>query len=204
MSAYHNASAGCFEGSGLIILADGVTTKRICELLPGDMVQCNICDDEKVTVPPCARVECVVRTRCSLSNSAEFVELQNGLLLTPYHPVWHEDRWQFPIDVIGRSKVLSADYVYNFVLGSSSDGHAPGQRAQAVVVNGVKCITLAHGIKNDPVAAHDFYGTDSVLKALQQYEGFQDGLVEMDERQVQRSDDSGLVCGFGSQAAASE
>jgi hypothetical protein len=29
-----------------------------------------------------------------------------------------------------------------------------------MLVNGVACITLAHGIEGDAVASHAFYGTD--------------------------------------------
>jgi hypothetical protein len=231
MSAYHNASAGCFEGSGRVTLADG-TTKLIRDILPGDRVQCDITTQQQDTMdmmvvghtsstaPPLitAVVECVVQTKCSHSQSAEFVQMPNGPLLTPWHPVWCDGRWQFPMDVTGTSKVLKAEFVYNFVLGATSRTDrsfisssrseeseateaAAGRRGQSMVVEGMKCITLAHGIEDDPVATHEFYGTESVLGALQQYPGYAEegggGVVVMDERQVQRNADTGLVCGFG-------
>lgn len=198
MSAFHNASAGCFAGCGLVSMADG-TTKLVRDVLPGDQV---LCDQ---TTPYSAVVECVVRTKCTATQSAEFVELSNQLLLTPWHPVWHDEKWQFPMDITGSSKDLKADFVYNFVLGRSVKSETQNrndeeqQRGQSLVVNGLKCITLAHGIDNDPVATHEFYGTARVLCALQQYEGYEKGIVEMDENQVQRNETTGLVCGFASQ-----
>lgn len=205
MSTFHNAAAGCFEGSGRVTLADG-TTKLVRDILCGDRVQCGGHSAASAAITT-AKVECVIRTKCSLSNTAELVEMPNGgPLLTPWHPVWHEGAWQFPIEVTGNcSKVLPADYVYNFVLGNTENiltegenDEGRGLRGQSVLVEGVPCITLAHGIEQNTVATHAFYGTEEVLVALQQYhaEGYKAGLVEMEEQHVLRSEESGLVCGF--------
>ena len=212
MSVYHNASAGCFAGCGQVAMKDG-SLKLVSDIQPGDHITCDLASPEQKEAST-AIVECVVRTKCTASQAAEFVEVANGLLLTPWHPVWHEDKWQFPMDISGGDvKVLSAEYVYNFVLGvrdaqeseeSSSYKAQCASRGQSMVVNGVKCITLAHGIDNDPVASHDFYGTENVLNALQQYQGYGDGLVVMDESHVQRNNATGLVCGFTSQQHEAE
>ena len=189
MSTFHNAAAGCFEGSGQVALANG-KTKLIRDVSKGDRV---LCENGTTT----AEIECVVRTECSLSLAAELVELPNGLLLTPWHPVMVDGKWQFPMDIVGKSQMLKVDCVFNFVLGkeSGSTDEAPA-RGKSLMVNGIKCITLAHGIENDLVATHDFYGTDKVLRALQKYDGYDEGLVKMDECDVQRHDDTGLVCDF--------
>jgi len=214
MSVYHNAAAGCFAGCGQVTMMDG-SFKLVSEILPGDHITCDLAspDQKEATT---AIVECVVRTRCTASQTAEFVEVSNGLLLTPWHPVWYDDKWQFPMDISGGVfKVLSAEYVYNFILGAcdtqaSEDGASTSNktqstgRGQSMVVNGIKCITLAHGIDNDPVASHSFYGTDDVLNALKQYPGYREGLVVMDESHVQRNNETGLVCGYAAQQCESE
>ena len=44
-------------------------------------------------------------------------------------------------------------YIYNFVLDNGTH----------VIINGIKAITLAHGIVDDIVAKHDYYGTEKVV-----------------------------------------
>ena len=216
MSAYHNASAGCFAGSGRVTMADGVSTKLVCDLRRGDLVQTTCGDGSGSTHS--VTVDCVVRTQCSLTSSAELVMMPNGLLLTPWHPLWHEGSWKFPMDIVGSSQEIATDYVYNFVLGlvldkgaeaqqaRSEGGEGEGQRGQSIMVDGVQCITLAHGIEKDAVATHAFYGTGQVLQSLQQYDqaGYAEGLVVMTDSHVQRSKDSGLVCGFAQQQREEE
>jgi hypothetical protein len=196
MRVYHNASAGCFEESGVVTLSNG-KTKLIRDITAGDIV---VCDNKSEAAVVTAAVECVIRTECTKTNTADFVELENGLILTPWHPVYMNGQWQFPMNIAGDFKVMKAKYVYNFVLGAHScnqDIDLSGARGQSMIVNGIKCITLAHDIVDDEVASHDFYGTDAVLKSLQQYEGYKQGLVEMRECDIQRDSDTGLVCGFG-------
>jgi hypothetical protein len=41
-------------------------------------------------------------------------------------------------------------------------------RDHFVVIDGIQVITLGHGIQNDPVASHDYFGTDKVLDDLAQ------------------------------------
>jgi hypothetical protein len=144
-------------------------------------------------------------------------------------------RWQFPVEAVGKTSVYEADYVYNLVLGpiitsttssttdttsssiasSSTSTDKTGQelrqesmRGVSVVVSGVECITLAHGITDDPVAAHAFFGTDKVLHSLLSLDssldsvngsgyGYNEGLVTIDGvSEICRDAKTGLVCGY--------
>ena len=64
-------------------------------------------------------------------------------------------------------------------------------------INGWQCITLVHGIVDDPVATHPFYGTTAVVADLMTMDGYDDGLVDLQGGQcVQRDIATGLVCGL--------
>mmetsp|Transcript_6078 Transcript_6078/g.6335 ORF Transcript_6078/g.6335 Transcript_6078/m.6335 type:complete len:818 (+) Transcript_6078:73-2526(+) len=39
-------------------------------------------------------------------------------------------------------------------------------RGQSMLINDIECITLAHGIKNDKVATHSFYGSEEVVNSM--------------------------------------
>ena len=59
------------------------------------------------------------------------VELPSGVRLTPYHPVWVDDAWQFPADLAEVAEVECPE-VYSFVLSG----------APALMVDSVPCIAL--------------------------------------------------------------
>jgi hypothetical protein len=102
-------------------------------------------------------------------------------LVTPWHPVHFAGEWRFPCS-IRRPSPFHVDFVYNVVL---STGHV-------IVINGLRFITLSHGIDSHPVLAHAFFGTQAVVRAMIQRDNGQ-GLVTV--RGVVR-DETGLVCGF--------
>lgn len=49
--------------------------------------------------------------------------------------------------------------------------------SSSITVNGIKCVTLAHGIKGSEVLSHPFYGTVEVINALKKCQGWKAGLV---------------------------
>ena len=57
------------------------------------------------------------------------------------------------------------------------------------------CITFAHGIEQDPVATHPFYGTAAVVEELKTMDGFDDGCVVVSNG-VLVDAETNLVCGF--------
>ena len=63
--------------------------------------------------------------------------------------------WKHPKDV-GKESNIPCKTVYNFVL----------MNRRAIIVDGYECVTLGHGITNDPVATHSFFGTDEVIRCL--------------------------------------
>lgn len=199
MRAFYNAAAGCLDGDCSVSLSNG-DTKKVRELQRGDQVACNLVSTSLQGDKLSAAVECVVKMKCG--GSVDLVETREGLRITPWHPIFIGGKWQFPADLSG-AKLTSheTDAVFNFVLGPvMSDGKIVskgGQRGVSLVVSGVECIALAHGITGDAVAEHSFYGTDAVVKSLKSlgksaYEVH--GCVEIEQANVVRDNATGLVC----------
>ena len=109
----------------------------------------------------------VVMTECA-GGRAQLARL-NGLEITEWHPIREASsgRWRFP-NMLGTQVVKATPYVYNFVL-------APGH--PTVVVDGVPCAALGHGITDDPVASHPYWGTDAVIADLMSKPGWEEGRV---------------------------
>jgi len=161
MHHYMDDSGPCAHVNALVHLADG-QRKRAGDVKRGDLVL--------TAAGTASRVQCVLRT-VSPSATFDLVTLPTGLKLTPYHPVHVDGAWQFPIDVAGRvfTKNEPCDAVVSFLLED---------RAPAMLVDNTAFITLAHGL-TEPVAEHEFFGTERIVDNLKQLRGFADGLVEL-------------------------
>jgi len=93
-----------------------------------------------------------------------------GLKLTKKHPVCFNNQWQAPIDIANKDSNIanicdsSSEFVYNLVL----------EHSHVVLVNGMRCVTLGHGIKE---AYHPFYGTLEVINVVKSVPGYEKGFV---------------------------
>lgn len=162
MNAYYNCGGGCFTGDSLILCPNG-TTKRVDKLKAGDQVSLHA--NAKTTKSlKTATVRWVVET-ISDEAGTRLVTLPNGPRITPWHPVLWNGEWTFPahIDVNGSGTLEHAPAsqvpsVFNLVLDGAA-GHSP-------IISGVPVVTLGHGIKDDAVASHSYYGTQRVLDDL--------------------------------------
>jgi len=174
MSYYNSPSNPCFDGDCQVFMADG-SQKKVKFVEKGDRVM-------TPNKNP-AEVLCVVKTICR-DQKAELVELQGGLLVTPYHPVRIDGKWNFPRD-LGKVTERSCASVYSFVL---KDGHV-------MVINGVECVTLGHEFQ-DEVVQHNYFGSKRVIEDLQKSHGWSLGLVQFNSGCLVRDVKTGLVCGF--------
>ena len=114
-----------------------------------------------------ATVVCVVESACD-DGMATLTELPGGLQLTEWHPIL--DRrgvWRFP-HILGRRVERRCPHVYNLVLNSE----------HVVVVGGVPCVTLGHGLCG-PVVGHAFWGTRAVIDVLADQPGWSEGRVTL-------------------------
>jgi hypothetical protein len=160
MHHYMDEEGPCAHVSALVHMADG-QRKRAGDVKRGDLVL--------TASGGASRVQCVLRT-VSPNGKFDLVTLPTGLKLTPYHPVHVDGKWQFPIDVAGGKKASElCDAVVSFLLED---------RAPAMVIENTSFITLAHGLQ-EPVAEHEFFGTERVVDNLRQLNGWADGLVQL-------------------------
>ena len=174
--SFNSAAGPCFTGTCIVRLEDN-SVKMLDELRKGDRVH---------TPDGYKAIECILRTSCP-DGYAEVVQLSGGLQVTPWHPVQKDGQWCFPSS-LGKSDRLSCTHVYSFLL----EDHCP-----SMWINGWQCITLAHGIVDDPVATHPYYGTTAIVADLMTMDGYDDGLVDLQGGQcVQRDIATGLVCGL--------
>jgi hypothetical protein len=171
MAGYYSSSAPCFAGHCRVSMADG-SLRPIAELRGGDRVKTP--QGEAVLV-------CLVET--VLGPSSRLVQL-GQLEVTPWHPIREPGAvaWVFPAE-IGKTAASQVLSVYSFLL----------DRAHILLIEGYECIGLAHGIMDDEVAAHPYFGTDLVTADLKQMRGWATGHVRLASGCCIRDSKSGLV-----------
>jgi len=160
-------------------MADG-SQKALNQVLWGDQV---------MTPTGTAEVTCVVKTRCT-GGQTELVELPGGLLATPWHPVRVAGAWRFPSE-LANGTLRTCPAVYNLVL----QGNHP-----SMLICGVECSVLGHGL-DDPVAAHEFFGTNLILEDLRRMPGWEAGLVDLLPQNYVRNPTTGRVYALRVEAA---
>ena len=184
MGAYHNAGAPCFA-AGEVKLADGryVSVK---DIVAGDLVSTTAKGRP-------AQVRCVVATACD-GDIANLVELEGGVLVTPWHPIRLQGcctgaDWKFPCD-LGIVSSYACDTVYSFVLEEGSVG--------VIQIGAYEAVTLGHGLENDGdgIAKHDYLGTKEVIGDLSGMIGWSDGRVELGPNPAVRDPQTGLIVAF--------
>ena len=162
---YYQSAGPCFHGDCI------VDYTRVSELLPGHKL------DEKTTI------KYIIKTKTN--GCQRFICLPDGLMITPWHPIKFKDQWIFPQKIYEANtfeiteKILQCDYVYNFVLETT--------REHSMMVNGYRCITLGHGINDNEVTRHDYFGTQRVVKDLSQMNGADTGIIELRNGCLQRA-----------------
>ncbi len=173
-----DADAGCVLGSCRIKLAKN-RSKQLIDVRKGDILEDG------------SQVICNLKTRFR----GEMAKI-NNLVITPYHPIFHENKWQFPVDVLIENSLSSeadsmgiikneeACWVCTLVLDKN----------HVMNIEGIKCVTLGHGFK-DPVLKHDYYGTFKVVENLKEMNGWDNGEIVLGSYKLKR-DRNGCVVGI--------
>lgn len=173
MSSYNCSSGPCFPGWCNVETKDG-EQKSLKTLQKGDLIK---------TPDGIATVLCVLKTLCP-DGQQQLVKM-GSLFATPWHPVRPYDIWIFPL-MVGTPKTMACEAVYSLLLTTPS-----------CYIESVECIGLAHGIENDNVASHPFFGTQQVVHALSQCVGYEQGIVTLSGPEaVERDTETNLVCGL--------
>jgi hypothetical protein len=201
MADFNRSGGVCFHEDAMVHLNNG-RKKRAAEVQAGDVLEGGV-----------GIVKCVVKTivrggRCELvrldSTSGSGASASGTLRLTAWHPVKIAGKWHFPA-LIGTVEEVACEAVYSYLVESANNNsstNSVGRYATQVVVEGVECATLAHGIENDDTVSHPFFGTTAVVDALAACSGWELGTVTFtsgdlpQDRFMQVDTASSMVVGF--------
>jgi hypothetical protein len=174
MACFNNAAGGCFA-TGLVLLASG-ERREVAEIAPGDRLAVG----EEVVV-----VKSVVETRFRADQAAELVDLGDGVLATPWHPVRGADgKWQFPAE-IKPTVSLHVPAVYCFFL----------KQGAAFTIGSWEAVALGHGLEG-PVVSHPFFANRARIAEALDALPASDGRVILRAGSCLERDQDGLICGF--------
>lgn len=160
MTQFNTQDGGCFDGECMVHMMGG-TYKKVKDIVKGDVL-----DNGSV-------VKCVVRTH--VGRVTKMIRFPSGLLITPWHPICTNantccPEWQFPCYVNQKLEMIHMEHFYDFVVEGD---------AQFVTINNWEVACLGHGMTDNEVISHPYYGTDAVLEILKDKEGWEKGFVEI-------------------------
>ena len=160
-------------------------TKRVDQIRKGDVVVSTKRGESPANAT--AAIRRVVKTVCKNQKATLVTLSRSGLKVTEWHPIRHRGAWCFPAN-LEDAREEDCDAVYSFLL--EEETHC------SMIINGVECITLAHGIENDTVASHEYYGSRAVAEDIVAMVSDEYGCVELCQTSgcVLRNPDTGLVC----------
>jgi len=179
MSSIMDSNNGCILSSCLVKLESG-ELRKISDLKKGDILENG------------SKVVCLIKSKYS----SHMVKL-NDLVITPYHPIIYKDKWRFPIDILDENMRKTDEEIKNpnFCLIESSKERTVCNLVldaqHKACVEGFECVTLGHGLMDETVR-HPYYGSDRVIEELKALNGWEEGLINLDDFKVQR-DENGLV-----------
>jgi len=174
MRIYNNSSGPCFAGACRVNMADG-TRLPCAEIRKGHIVQ---------TRGGPKTISMVLKTYTQ-NYLAEFCRL-GDLFVTKNHPIRHLGKWTHP-KLIVEPQTMPCEAVFSFLLED---------RYESMFIEDIECITLAHGVQNDSVAEHSFFGTEEVVHAMcnTDVNVVDNGVVEI--YGVERDSETGWVIGL--------
>lgn len=178
IAAYNNVHGGCFHSDCNILMADN-TKKQLKYLNKNDYIM----SVDKFGMYTYAKIVCVFETRIN-NKFREFVSLENGLYITPWHPVKHNNKWVYP-NTIKEPEIKSCYSVITLVLDSYHIG----------IVNDTECIMLGHEF-NEGILKHDYFGTSDVINDLKTIPGWKNGYISVSDKNINYKIKNNVVTGM--------
>lgn len=179
---FNNRNAVCVHGDTKVTVLDASSCEvptAVSMLKKGDRV---LTEDGSFVA-----VQCIVETKSD--KSFDLIQVGN-LFVTPYHPIKTDHgHWEFPINCCGARIAIEtvACSVFNLILEKYT-------RDKAVMMNGRPVITLGHGIKDDPVLRHGYFGSELVVRDIMKLPNAEYlGHVVLDEKDVMRANGNGDI-----------
>jgi len=174
-------SGGCILESCKVKLQNGCV-KNLSDLNKNDILE----DGSKLV--------CLIKSKYT----GRLVKL-NDLVITPYHPIHFEGKWQFPIDVYANNlkKPLPNPFFGLLENHNSKSWNVCNivlEKNHIIEIENFQVVTLGHGFEED-VVKHDYYGTNRCIEDLIKISGWDDGLIILDNYRLIR-DENMLVSGM--------
>ena len=169
--SFHNASGGCFHENSSVSVYPNIT-KKCKDVMKEDLVMTS-----KTTY---SKVICVTKIKCE-NNKCDMVKINDSLSITPYHPI-KDIEWVFP-NTLNKTTIVDCDYMYNFVL----------DKDHTIIIGNTICATLGHGIVDNDVIKHDYYGTNKVVNDLKSFNGFNKGVVTFGPNCIIRDNKNNVI-----------
>lgn len=169
MNVYYNQQGGCFDGNGLVKMADG-SYKHVKDIVKGDKVYSSLSSNKT------AQIKCVLKLKIFGKIPMNSI---NDMYITEYHPIMYKNKWTFPVNVNKSILVTSnvVDYMYDFVL---DEGHT-------VDINKVTVLTLGHGYTFNKIVSHDYFG-DKIIQDLMEHPDWENGNIVLTDYKFVRND----------------
>mgnify|MGYP001207650794 CR=1 FL=1 len=188
MASYNMASGGCCARGSMVKMDDG-SIKAVEDIKKGDeVVTINI--KNGIEYIESGKIEAVIVTECH-GGFQNMVTLNgigsNKLHITPYHPVIEPKsrEWVYPIS-ISKKSMIKCPEMYTFVISNRG----------SILVEDYVFATYGHGLMDNQVIQHDYFGTNLVINDLMNYESYNLGKVYLTEDMFVRND-NGDVCKIG-------
>jgi hypothetical protein len=176
MSSYNNSNAPCFSGDCYVRTLDGVV--KVKDIRVGDKILSH--SKNYVTVTH------ILKT--VIPNCNDVIVFDNGLIITPGHPVFVDGIWQQPENISGTIKDSTYKHdLYDFCV---DDEHI-------IIVNDVSCLTLGHNLTGSKLIEHEYLGSQNVLRDIEHIGRIQQtpNMATIRPRDVMR-DSSGHIISF--------
>ena len=161
MNTYYNRGGGCVAGDCTVAILGGAT-KAASAVRAGDVLASG------------AVVQRVVKIAIP-GGCTNMVRFDGGLAITEYHPVRNPidgQAWAFPVDLAAKGQAtLCANEAHDFVYTYVVDAH------HVASICGMDVVTLGHGFTDNEVVAHEYLGTNAVVRDLAALPSTADGVV---------------------------
>ena len=166
MSAFNDMGGGCFHNNCKITMADG-SKNPIKNLKKGDSILSIDENNNLVTANVVTIVETLINTKLR-----EMVHLENGLIITPWHPIKLNNKWVFPNTIVSPT-TTTCESMITLVLDNYHIGF----------INETPCIMLGHNFK-ESILDHPYYGTSNVIEDLKKNYGYAMGHVVLKDNEL--------------------
>ena len=192
MSSFNNRGGVCFTGDNYVYLKfkNEIYKDKIENLKKDDLVAIDVDEDGKFIFD---EIECIVKTDFTkYDNGKTYIckipidkKVNNKFLnISPLHPILYNNKWIHPKD-IEKPILTECEYVYSFLLKNRKN----------IIVNDIRCSTLAHGILGD-VIGHDYFGTEKVVNDLKVLPGWNNGIITITPNNIIRDKNTTFILGI--------